>query len=136
MTTKDKIAVMQAHEDILNYNMGRYTLYCTKAQTKMALNLGAPITTIKSKRTKDTILSDDVIKYDEDTFTYVVSPTTEQMIGFLRDKGFRFHFDDITNFWRIVFNLEIIAKGYSETKELDAIDAALEYLSKNKKEEE
>lgn len=67
--------------------MDRYKIPCTAEQTKKALELGAPIRTIKSIRTKGTILSDDVIEYDENTFTYVTTPTAEQMIGFILEAG-------------------------------------------------
>lgn len=114
--------------------MNRYEIRCTAAQTKKALELGAPIEYVDRFNEN---LPCELIEFTDTNgkkkSAEFVIPTAEQMIGFLRNKGIRFHFDDITNFWRIVFNLEIIAKGYSETKELDAIDKALEYLTNNKK---
>lgn len=61
-----------------------YTIYCTLEQTRKALELGAPIIPIKSRRTKETVISKNVIEYDEHTFTYVNSPTVEQMCNWLR----------------------------------------------------
>lgn len=77
--------------------MERYKIYCTKAQTKKALELGAPIKV--TERISDLINIEYFL--NEDKKTAVIVPTTEQMIGFLRDKGIRFHFDDETDYWCI-----------------------------------
>lgn len=45
----------------------------------------------------------------------------------------KFYFNDITTLWQIVSDEKIIAQGCSELKELAAIDAALNFLIKNKK---
>lgn len=118
--------------------MNRYTIYCTPEQTRKALELGAPITTIKSIRTKDTILSDDVIDYDEDTFTYVVSPTAEEMIGWLRGQGFRFKIEELSDTitaYRTTFGYWYRCGQSSNPKgaTLAIIDNALDYLRKIKK---
>lgn len=107
--------------------MDIYTVYCTTEQTKKALKLGAPIATHWSIMTNDWI-------YD--------NPLTEQMIGWLEennieniivckkdggDYGYTVyhtsHRKPLQRFW------------FSNRKEatLAAIDAALEYLTKNKK---
>lgn len=117
--------------------MDEYTIYCTPEQTRKALQLGAPIMTVKSIRTKNTILSDDVIECDEDTFTYVVHPTVEQMIGWLRSKGFRFKIDELSDTivaYKVTFGYWYRNGQSSNPKEatLDVIDIALEYLSKKK----
>lgn len=91
-----------------------YTIYCTPEQTKKALELGA------------------LIKYYYDSRNLLLTPTAEQMIGYLRMRGFKFSFDDIYNYWAVSYDLKIINKGNSNNKELDAINAALEYLSNNK----
>ncbi|MBQ0088528.1 MAG: hypothetical protein KBT27_04255 [Prevotellaceae bacterium] len=76
-----------------------------------------------------------ILEGTEETGRIVVyTPTTEQMIGFLRSKGIKFHFDDETNYWRVdtsVWPISI-SHGVSEKKEHAAIDAALEYLSTKK----
>lgn len=116
--------------------MSDYSCYCTPEQTVKALGLGAPIFPIKARRTKETVISKCVIEYDENTFTYVNPPTAEQMIGWLRSKNIEFHFDDETDYWNIGDAHDDITPlrwyGYSDNKELDAIDAALEYLNNKK----
>lgn len=108
--------------------MDRYQIYCTPKQTRKALELGAPIITVchnyhGSIVTGTMMMGNDLI--------YI--PTAEQMIGFLRSKGFRFHFDDATTFWRTIYDVELIADGWDENKELTAINSALEYLTNNNK---
>lgn len=109
--------------------MNRYTIYCTAEQTKKALILRAPI------------------EHWGNT-SNLITPTAEQMIGWLEDKrisvkAFCFSwcnenkptwqvhaYNESTDFW------DEVAFGHSEScKEatLAAIDAALDYLSKNKK---
>lgn len=85
-----------------------YTILCTQEQTLKAIELGAPI---------------------EGIFI----PTAEQMIGFLRSKGIKFNFNDAVKYWSCSFGYVGIDCGWSENKELDAIDAALDYLIENKK---
>lgn len=67
--------------------MNRFTIFCTPKQAKKALELGAPIKTVKTVRTKNTVLSEDIIEYDEDTFTYAIPPTAEEMEGWLLENG-------------------------------------------------
>lgn len=113
----------------------KYTIYCTKEQTKKALELGAPLE-----------LETEV--YYPNGAAFPKKPTAEQMIGWLEDKGisvkavcfswlyenkptWQVHaYQRSTNFW------DEIAFGHSKScKEatLSAIDAALGYLINNKK---
>lgn len=98
--------------------MNEYTIRCTKEQIKIALELGVTIELSNC--------ADNVFK-SWDGFTYLI-PTAEQMLGFLRSKGIKFHFDDDTSYWRINNNSKLIGYGWCEQKELAAIDAALDYL--------
>lgn len=104
--------------------MNRYTIYCTKEQTKKAIELGAPIE----------LYDNDKCPHFKwwDNFEYII-PTAEQMCGWLRCRGMKFYFNDITSLWQVVYDINIIGQGCSDNKELAAIDAALDYLSKNKK---
>lgn len=103
--------------------MNRYEIRCTEEQTRKALEHGAPIE----------------ISADYSTLINGVPyeiPTAEQMIGFLRSKGIKFHFDDDTNYWHVSIDSEPLSIGYGtdKNKELAAIDAALDYLSQRKEE--
>lgn len=64
-------------------------------------------------------------------------PTAEQMCGWLRSKNIQFHFDDETNYWSIGDETDDSTPlrwyGYSDNKELVAIDAALKYLIEKEK---
>lgn len=100
--------------------MNRYTIYCTREQTKKAFELGAPI----------------------DHWGHIsnlIAPTAEQMIGWLDEKGItiemakceiywfaRAYSDENTNFNKGRFNSRKEAM-------FAAIDAALDYLMENKK---
>lgn len=122
--------------------ISNYSIYCTPKQARTAFELGAPIFPIKSRRTKETVISsDDVISYDEDFFTYVTNPTAEEMIGWLETQGICFN---IRKQW--TDNLYVVGwlcngRQYAKVVEkssrseaiLTAISDALEYLSKNKK---
>lgn len=112
--------------------MNRYQIYCTEEQTKKALELGAPLIYIEEGRDKYSNLH---YLYVPQKWGYYIIPTAEQMIGWLRTKGFRFAFDDDTNYWNVCVGNKPITVGYGQTenKELAAIDAVLEYLSQNKK---
>lgn len=120
--------------------MNRYTIYCTIEQTRMALKLGAPIIPFKSRRTKETVINNSVIEYDEDTFTFVNSPTVEQMIGWIEDQEGIKCIDIYRNcdYWGygVITNITTydVTKHFSTRKEatIAAIDAALEYLKENK----
>lgn len=110
--------------------MNRYTTHCTEEQTKKALELGAPVKKITFARPMD---GQEIVILDGD---FYLVPTAEQMIGWLRSKNIEFHFDDETNYWSIERDIENAKPfkwyNYSDKKELDAIDAALGELSKEK----
>ena len=108
--------------------MDKYTIYCTEEQTKKALELGAPI---KYKYTLD---NKERGKFEK--------PTASQMIGWLEEQ------EDIKEvfvtieytYWHyaiILSNGRVIEceDSYDSRKEatLAIIDAALDYLIKNKK---
>lgn len=99
--------------------MNRYEIRCTQKQAKKALRLGAPI--------RKAVYMADI----ENGFMYLI-PTAEQMIGFLRSKGFKFYFGDDSGYWRVSIDDDSWdgASGFCENKELAAIDAALDYLTK------
>lgn len=118
--------------------MNRYTIYCTEAQTKKALELGAPILA-DTQEIKFAGLNG--LPFDIDR---VVIPTTEQMIGWLEEREIKITFiltsaygpNGLTNGYTPVVNFKWNCETcYTSRKEaiLVAIDAALEYLSKNKK---
>lgn len=121
--------------------MNKYTTYCTEAQTKKALKLGAPIFTFSESFADDcrTSIYDKycsippIKEEDYEDEIYADIPTAEQMIGFLRSKGIKFYFNDLTALWQVVYDKNIIGQGCSDNKELKAIDAALEYLTNKKK---
>lgn len=128
-----------------------YTIYCTEEQTKKAFMLGAPLITM---RYDEVFESGPVIHFDRHKELKHLSknggsqcayiPTAEQLIGWIDDQGIAL---DIHTYFKVdngkihhyqftvtdstrVFNGE-----YSSRKEatLAAIDAALDYLIKNKK---
>lgn len=113
--------------------MINYTIYCTEEQTQKALGLGAPI----KKRYRGT----DGLKnfYDQ------VIPTAEQMIGWLEDGKIKkiridsLSYEDHEEWFYSIFNIEnnniSFKRNYTSRPEatIASIDAALEYLSNNKK---
>lgn len=110
--------------------MNKYTIYCTEKQTKKALELGAPIE-------RDGYEDRPYIYYDG---AYLI-PTVEQMIGWLEEQGIMFNiatnpFDEYKVIMSKAGNYDNIAniEWNKRRKEatLAAIDAALEYLIKNK----
>lgn len=123
-----------------------YTIYCTPKQTKAALELGAKIVIFSNKGQ----ISDETAKrwnmFNVGIVTYRL-PTTEEMIGWLEEQGVKcFVLQDIydDDSYNIQINKELIRTGhpqynyplsYNSRKEatLAVIDAALEYLSNNKK---
>lgn len=111
--------------------MEDYTIYCTPKQTRNAFVLGAPIefkeTTVYDCSTGELIPYPD-IAMDKDGEPILITPTAEQMIGWLRTRGIKFLFDDATSHWRISYDSVIISYGWTQDKELAAIDAALEYI--------
>lgn len=117
--------------------MNKYTIYCTREQTKKALELGAPI----EPQTSSTLI-DTLCAFCDDGW-YII-PTAEQMLGWLRknklyievmmnDTDTERHFD---GFVFISTTDEALLPTIKETYEdalLSAIDNALEYLTNNKK---
>lgn len=114
--------------------MNRYTIYCTEAQTKKALELGAPLFRYTSIPNFAEVIEISISEYYE-------IPTAEELIGWLEDNNIETiivckkdggdygytvyhtsHRSPLQHFW------------FSSRKEatLAAIDAALEYLSNKK----
>lgn len=114
--------------------MERYTIYCTEEQTRKALELGAPIKTISydppvPPPTGWVIYKNNCCK----------PPTAEQMIGWLEGRYIDCFVGKQLNqrfVATVCIHEELIySKQYPSRQEatLAAIDAALDYLSKNKK---
>lgn len=129
-----------------------YIIWCTEEQTKKALELGALLFTFSESFANDyrTSIHDKYCSippikeegYEDEVYADI--PTAEQLSGWLEEQKIFVHIIpcvDISCSWYIA------SKGYSKygytsdikvcknRKEatLAAIDAALEYLSKNKK---
>lgn len=112
--------------------MYKYTIFCTEEQTKKALELGAPI---------DKDMYAPIIRYEqpwycidkEKSFAYHI-PTAEQMIGWLRSKGFRFKITEFEEgtLWKVAhgdwFDFSYNDGISPKEATLAAIDAALGYL--------
>ena len=109
--------------------MNQYTIYCTPEQTMKALELGAPITATLNT-------------FEPNLYEYLGAffriPTAERMIGWLEEQGFYFYiFKDYCwngevqygNNW--YYSIDDVNSRKEAT--LAAIDAALDYLIKNKK---
>lgn len=64
--------------------MNRYTIYCTEEQAKKALELGAPIETIRLQTGENPPI--DSI-YISQQFEHYYIPTAEQMLGWLEEQG-------------------------------------------------
>ncbi|MCQ2231353.1 MAG: hypothetical protein MJZ30_05825 [Paludibacteraceae bacterium] len=109
-----------------------YTIYCTEEQTKKALELGAPI---RVEKVHD-VLDEYSFTLAETTHNVIHNPTAEQMLGWLRSKGFRFkiveHESDV--YWQYVIDdyFDHNIKPSAKEATLAAIDAALECLVENK----
>lgn len=129
-----------------------YTIYCSPEQTKKALDLGAQINTIGCTRGEIPLLDDyvELVVMDDNTSIIGKIPTAEQMIGWLEWQkqidevviykyqrlGRRYWCYDIYDENGFCVSIDDNRReGYSSRKEatLAAIDAALEYLSKNNK---
>lgn len=126
--------------------MNKYTIYCTEEQTRKALKLGAPIISYHNAFTTNDIPHYTIEEGNGNCTLYII-PTAEQMFGWLEDRcisvkavcfswcyenkpTWQIHaYNEPTDFW------DEVAFGHSKScKEatLAAIDAALDYLSKNK----
>ena len=118
--------------------MDRYTIYCTEAQTKKALELGAPIKTYKP------IIINSKAGGSFTTPT-IETVTAEQMIGWLEEQrlGIDVTSDNYGYEWSVWVKkehsrtLSFVAENqdYIDSRKeatLAAIDAALDYLSNKK----
>lgn len=111
-----------------------YTIYCTEEQTRKAFELGAPL---PHPRVIDTIEGKS-IRIPNETGDFYLMPTTDQMIGWLEDKGFtsiEITFGEGTKWqYEIFCGYYDFGAQYNTRKEatLAAIDAALKYLTSEK----
>ena len=114
-----------------------YTIYCTEEQTKKALELGVPLFRLYGTGCSDYI---DMIIISE-TEAYTI-PTAEQLIGWLEEQDIFINVNHISagygSWLKTISKNEYISEnlGYTKSRKeatLAAIDAALDYLSKNKK---
>lgn len=129
----------------MEITMNKYTIYCTKEQTKKALELGAPIKVHPfhpSVISGNERLFEGIIQYNN---LYYCIPTTQQMIGWLeKEKGISVEVSrqyGINKYCYYVFDncgndIESLESKIKFNSRKDAtlagIDAALEYLSNNK----
>lgn len=113
--------------------MKNYTNYCSEEQTKRAYALGAPI------ETERYVIDDGCVEIKDNVFVHI--PTTQQMIGWLREEKniyllpvipvkdmIKFEIFD-NNKDDMVDTTGVFIKSYNKA-ELSAIDAALDYLEK------
>lgn len=110
-----------------------YTIRCTPEQTKRAYNLGAPIQ--KGQGIYHGVKTISITPQHEGSF-YVIVPTIQQMIGWLRKEKY-FSFNVIDGCYsnikiKVTFGIELIYEDWGDTEKntLKAIDAALSYLEK------
>ena len=114
--------------------MDKYTIYCTEEQTRKALELGAPIEVDFQFNSKTVIINNKA---------YIV-PTAEQMMGWLRkEKGLFvetylnceccYSFSPIVSIKEDGEIIQLEAEDDPDMATIVAIDAALEYLTNNKK---
>lgn len=114
--------------------MNDYTCHCTEEQTRRAYELGAPI----EKNYCETLNQTTSFSVDD---MYLVIPTTQQMVNWLRDKfgvlvvtkynsEKKVYFGCIKKFGDFAYIG--VTDGYFsyDRAELAAIDAALDYLEK------
>lgn len=109
--------------------MNNFTIYCTPEQIKRALELGAPIRTTTEHLYNHPHEYQYWVEVDIQGNHYAAKiHTAEQMIGWLRTRGFKFIFLDDTLYWNVRYDSMLISSGYAQDKELAAIDAALDHL--------
>lgn len=117
--------------------MNKYTIPCTKEQTKKAIELGAPI-----DYSSVCYEGFDIIDHNEDysSVMYAIIPTAEEMVGWLETQYVRVYAQPYTDECDTKFKGKIHTIGdctvkISKSRKiaiLAAIDAALEYLNKKK----
>lgn len=128
--------------------MEKYTIYCTKNQARKALELGAPIefkTLCHYDLQNGKFIPYPDLDIDIDGEPILILPTVEQMIGWLEEQKSDMRFEvatGIAHTWHYYIHLNygnhyhnLFNSDFSSRKEatLAAIDAALDYLSKDKK---
>lgn len=126
--------------------MERYTIYCTEEQTKKAFELGAPIYVFNKWNSK--AIEETHYKIEHRTKLesglYADNPTAEQMIGWLEEQGINivigrffakwaFKLEQLTSVGEKNLHIDSIEIPSRKEATLAAIDAALDYLIKNKK---
>ena len=113
-----------------------YTIYCTESQTRKAFELGAPIEILKYNST--------ILKTITTLDGFAIIPTAEQMISWLRKEKavfveifyngeIRYSYSPIVSAREDGEIISLEAEDDPDIATLAAIDAALEYLTKNKK---
>lgn len=133
--------------------MDKYTIYCTEEQTRTALKLGAPIKLLYEKDNTSNqqyliLTAQEYTRLCNEGYCYAKVPTTEQMIGWLEEKGFAIDiFNNTGGFiWdvmltkahnRLIYsfveeNVKYIPYRNRKEATLAAINAALRYLIENK----
>lgn len=121
--------------------MQDYTVYCTEEHTRRAYALGAPLET--SDRlcgwTQHSII---IMEHNDPVFVRI--PTTQQMIGWLREKsiiilpfwktGIQYAIFVICNMGNDIDYIDETEMPYKEQQaELAAIDVAMNYIEKGGK---
>lgn len=124
-----------------------YTIHCTEEQTKKSFELGAPLFLLDKMQTECFDENPFKDEYKDRTKLniglYAFCPTAEEMIGWLESNSVISEIRIEQNvskkwFYTIYDELNYLPIGvkYSSSRKeatLAAIDAVLEYLSKNKK---
>lgn len=126
---KDRLCEKFENDNFIMKKMCDYSRYCTAEQTKLAHKLGAPI------GISDVHIQDTMVKLG-DTEQYLVIPSTQEMIEWLKDKGVYINVQYGKN--NVVYSVihihytenqsDIVSVSDGLSSEKDAIDAALFYL--------
>lgn len=120
--------------------MEKYTIYCTKEQTKKAFELGAPLAMggsrkifnamgVKDKSFEEAYDFEGVVIINDNVY---LSPTSEQMINWLDEK--EIYIEIVLSpydwYWSFLINKDYTEKTFYTRSEaiIAAIDAALDYL--------
>lgn len=116
--------------------MNKYTIHCTQEQTEKALELDAPIS--------NAVGMADIVKekyFADGKGNFIILPTAEQMINWLEEQGLQIDADwswggQITMYvWDKAEHKHVYTYNSKSRQEatLVVIDAALDFLIKNKK---